>query len=184
MRLFSESCFSIVSIAFFSTHLNSISVNNNGYIYHKQFNFTSLAIDLLFIENLRLNANIRDQRLSHIEQIQQFLLCEKRQISSKCCLDLSFPAGEDLRLQQEQTVPFMWAQNSASYILQIKEEREIFIVDQPLWCELSGEIVHMILLTTINRQGVLTLWPIRMPDSDGNLIKLTPFWVMARNDLE
>ena len=78
----------------------------------------------------------------------------------------------------------MWAQNSASYILQIKEEREIFIVAQPLWCELSGEIVHMILLTKINRQGVLTLWPIRMPDSDGNLIKLTPFWVMARNDLE
>lgn len=54
-------------------------------------------------------------------------------------------------------------------ILEIKEEREIFIVDQPLWGELSGEIVNMILLTTINRQGVVTLWPIRMPDSSGRI---------------
>ena len=51
--------------------------------------------------------------------------------------------------------------------LEIKEEREIYIVDHPLWSELSGEIVPMILLTATNRQGVLTLWPIRLPDSNG-----------------
>ena len=54
-------------------------------------------------------------------------------------------------------------------ILELKDDSEIFIVDPTLWSELDGEIVPKILLTTINRQGVLTLWPIKLPDPDGRI---------------
>ncbi len=55
-------------------------------------------------------------------------------------------------------------------LLEIKMERmghELYIVDPSLCDELPGDISPMALFTTINRQGVLTLWPIRLPDSQG-----------------
>ena len=54
-------------------------------------------------------------------------------------------------------------------VLELKEEREIYLVDPDLWSVLPGEIVPKILLTTISKQGVLTLWPIRLPGEDGRL---------------
>ena len=54
-------------------------------------------------------------------------------------------------------------------VLELKEEREIYLVDPDLWSELPGEIIPKILLTTINKQGVLTIWPIRLPGEDGRL---------------
>jgi hypothetical protein len=52
-------------------------------------------------------------------------------------------------------------------VLQLKEERETYLVDPGLWSELPGEIIPTVLFTTINRQGVLTVWPIRLPAEDG-----------------
>lgn len=52
-------------------------------------------------------------------------------------------------------------------ILELKEERISYLVDPSLWAELPGEVVPKILYTTINRQGVLSLWPVRLPGSDG-----------------
>ncbi len=52
-------------------------------------------------------------------------------------------------------------------ILEIKEDRESYLVDPSLWPELAGEIVPKVLLTAINRQGVLFLWPVRLPGEDG-----------------
>ena len=54
-------------------------------------------------------------------------------------------------------------------VIELKEERESYLVDPKLWSELPGEIVPKVLLTTINRQGVLTLWPIRLPGEEGRL---------------
>jgi hypothetical protein len=54
-------------------------------------------------------------------------------------------------------------------VVQLKEERETYLVDRPLWEDLAGEITPMVLFTTIDRQGVLTLWPIRLPGVDGRL---------------
>lgn len=51
-------------------------------------------------------------------------------------------------------------------VLELKEERETYLIDPSLWQELPGEIVPKVLFTTINRQGVLTLWPIRLPGED------------------
>jgi len=61
--------------------------------------------------------------------------------------------GEDYRLE--------------TAVLELKDERESYLVDPTLWPELPGEIVCKVLFTTINRQGVLMLWPIRLPGEDG-----------------
>jgi len=54
-------------------------------------------------------------------------------------------------------------------VLELKEERETYLVDPSLWPELPSELTPKILFTTMNRQGVLMLWPVRMPGEDGRL---------------
>ena len=54
-------------------------------------------------------------------------------------------------------------------VLELKEERETYLVVRALWSEVPGELTPKILFTTINRQGVLTLWPVRLPGDDGRL---------------
>ncbi len=54
-------------------------------------------------------------------------------------------------------------------VLELKEDRETFLIDRPLWSELPGELIPKTLFTTVNRQKVLTLWPVRMPGEDGRL---------------
>jgi hypothetical protein len=54
-------------------------------------------------------------------------------------------------------------------ILELKEERESYLVSPGLWPELSGEIVPKVLFTVMSRQGTLTLWPVRLPGEDGRL---------------
>jgi hypothetical protein len=52
--------------------------------------------------------------------------------------------------------------------LVLKEERdEIYLVAPDLWPDLTGELTPMVLFTAINRQGVLFLWPVRLPGEDG-----------------
>jgi hypothetical protein len=50
-----------------------------------------------------------------------------------------------------------------------KEDRELFIVVPPVARELPGECVLVTLYTAINRQGVVRLWPIRLPGPDGRI---------------
>jgi len=54
-------------------------------------------------------------------------------------------------------------------VLELKEERETYLVAPSLWPELPSELTPKVLFTTMNRQGVLTLWPVRMPGEDGRL---------------
>ena len=54
-------------------------------------------------------------------------------------------------------------------VLELKEERETYLVARELWPQLAGEVVPKVLLTAVSRQGVIFLWPIRLPDSDGRL---------------
>jgi hypothetical protein len=54
-------------------------------------------------------------------------------------------------------------------VLELKEERETYLVDPSLWPELPSELTPKVLFATMNRQGVLTLWPVRMPGDDGRL---------------
>lgn len=52
-------------------------------------------------------------------------------------------------------------------VLELKDERETYLVAPELVSEIPNEVVPKVLYTTINRQGVLTLWPIRLPSEDG-----------------
>ena len=48
-------------------------------------------------------------------------------------------------------------------VLELKEERETYLVDPAIWPELPGELVPKILFTAMNRQNVVFLWPVRLP---------------------
>ena len=54
-------------------------------------------------------------------------------------------------------------------LLELKEDRETYLVDPDLWAELATETTcgPRALVTTMNRQGVLFLWPVRLPGPDG-----------------
>ena len=52
-------------------------------------------------------------------------------------------------------------------LIELKDEREEYVVRGTLVSELVGEFVSKTLYTTVNRQGVVSLWPVRLPDPDG-----------------
>ena len=52
-------------------------------------------------------------------------------------------------------------------ILELKDERETYLVDPDLWPEIPSEVKPHVLFTAINRQGVVFLWPVRLPGDEG-----------------
>ena len=54
-----------------------------------------------------------------------------------------------------------------SAILELKDDRETYLVAPELRHELFGELIPVTLFTTINRQGVVSLWPCKLPDETG-----------------
>lgn len=56
-------------------------------------------------------------------------------------------------------------------VIELKEDSEIYLVDRSLWEAVGAESTFgpRALITTINRQGVLFLWPIRLPGADGRI---------------
>lgn len=52
-------------------------------------------------------------------------------------------------------------------VIEVKEDRETYLVDPDLRSELPGEIAPKVLFTATSRQGVVFLWPVRLPSSDG-----------------
>jgi hypothetical protein len=65
--------------------------------------------------------------------------------------------GEDFRL-------------SPVAIIKLEEDREVFMVTPTLAPDLPGEFSLATLFTCINRQGVLRLWPVRLPSPDGRIL--------------
>jgi len=62
-------------------------------------------------------------------------------------------------------------------IIELKDEREEYIVTNSLVPELIGEFVVKTLYLAINRQGTLFFWPVRLPGPDG---KDMNWWKSAR----
>jgi hypothetical protein len=56
-------------------------------------------------------------------------------------------------------------------VIELKEDRETYLVTSNLWPGLAAEPTFSprLLITTINRQGVLFVWPIRLPGADGKV---------------
>jgi hypothetical protein len=52
-------------------------------------------------------------------------------------------------------------------VLELRDEGETYMVDPSVRDELALETTPKILFTAIDRQGVLFLWPVRLPRSDG-----------------
>jgi hypothetical protein len=54
-------------------------------------------------------------------------------------------------------------------VLEIKSEREVYHVERELWPSLSAESTFggRFLFTAVNRQGVVFLWPVKLPRPDG-----------------
>jgi hypothetical protein len=53
--------------------------------------------------------------------------------------------------------------------LNLKEERETYVVVPKLWATLNEELVRATLYAAMTRQGTFFIWPVRMPGADGRL---------------
>ena len=51
-------------------------------------------------------------------------------------------------------------------MIDLKDDREDYLVRPELLPDLAGEVVYNTIFTAINRQGVVFLWPIRLPAPD------------------
>jgi hypothetical protein len=56
-------------------------------------------------------------------------------------------------------------------VVELKEDRETYLVAPDLWPGLAGDSTFSprALFTAINRQGVLFIWPVRLPGTDGKV---------------
>jgi hypothetical protein len=66
-------------------------------------------------------------------------------------------------------------------IIDLKDDREEYIVVADLVPELIGEFVTKTLFTAINRQGTVFFWPVRLPSPDG---KNLDWWRSSRQAAE
>jgi hypothetical protein len=52
-------------------------------------------------------------------------------------------------------------------LLELKEDRETFVVSRDMVPELQREIFYATLYTAMSRFGVLFMWPVKLPTPDG-----------------
>jgi hypothetical protein len=71
--------------------------------------------------------------------------------------------------------------NLNTAVISLKDDRETYLVAPLLVPELIDECTPVTLYTTISRQGVLSLWPVRLPGQDG---KDMEWWRSAREAAE
>jgi hypothetical protein len=66
-------------------------------------------------------------------------------------------------------------------MIELKDEREDYLVLPHIVPLLPGEVVYKTIFTAINRQGIVFLWPARLPSPDD---KPNAWWVSARDAAE
>jgi len=54
-------------------------------------------------------------------------------------------------------------------VIELKDEREMYFVAKSMRADVAGLMTPKSLVTTLNRQGVISLWPIGLPGGDGRL---------------
>ena len=59
-------------------------------------------------------------------------------------------------------------------LLQIREEKEVFIIERNLWTQLWEEISPAVLFMAVSRDGAPFLWPVRLP-KDGRVDRFSEF---------
>jgi hypothetical protein len=61
-------------------------------------------------------------------------------------------------------------------MIDLKDERELYLVPKRMAPELISECIPFTLFTAINRQGITRIWPVRLPGPDG---KINEWWRTA-----
>jgi hypothetical protein len=56
-------------------------------------------------------------------------------------------------------------------IIELRDERETFLVPPSIARDIPGEYITVTMYASINRQGVVFLWPVRLPGSDGRQLE-------------
>jgi hypothetical protein len=56
-----------------------------------------------------------------------------------------------------------------SAVIELKDDRETYLVQPEVARQLPGECSPVTLYTGINRQGVVFLWPVKLPTPDGRI---------------
>ncbi len=54
-------------------------------------------------------------------------------------------------------------------VIELKDDRESYLVTPDLRDELIGEVIPVTLFLAVNRQGVLFFWPCKLPDPSGRV---------------
>ena len=54
-------------------------------------------------------------------------------------------------------------------IIELKDDRESYLVTPDLRDELTGEVIPVTLFLTVNRQSVVSFWPCKLPDPSGRV---------------
>jgi hypothetical protein len=55
-------------------------------------------------------------------------------------------------------------------VIDVRDDREIYLLPPPIAQQLPGEYVMATLYLAVNRQGVVFLWPVKLPGSDGKIL--------------
>jgi hypothetical protein len=66
-------------------------------------------------------------------------------------------------------------------VIELKDDREDYLVLPHVVPMLSTEVVYKTLFTAINRQGIVFLWPVRLPSADD---KQNAWWQSSREAAE
>jgi hypothetical protein len=56
-------------------------------------------------------------------------------------------------------------------VVELRDDRETYLLTPAIAHALPGEFTMATLYTAINRQGVLQLWPVKLPASDGRVLE-------------
>jgi hypothetical protein len=114
-------------------------------------------------------------------------------VSTTTAINNGFPSLSELRLSQDfietagakkllTTVPvrkpnpqdFVRVHPDPKYhmavaVIELKDDSQFYLLRPEVAQQLPGEYVSVVFYTTINRQGVVHLWPARLPAPDGRI---------------
>ena len=124
-------------------------IDQTNFEISKDFNVPSTVINEVTLEDYRLSQDFE----SLIGVKKEILTVPVRKPDKQSFIQVH--PGEDWRM--------------SALILELKEDREHYLVNLSLISALPEEFVPKYLFTCQTRQGVTFLWPVRMPGSEGRL---------------
>lgn len=71
-----------------------------------------------------------------------------------------------------------------TFLLELKDDRITYLVDRNIWDQLGDLVTPKVLMTAMSRQGVLFLWPIKLPGVDGRSDKWSESALVAAKHAE